>query len=301
MQKIESAGGFDRLQLLEEAVEAILISEESKREFLSLSDRVAKLFKAILPDPLVNEFSLRRNTVVVITEKIRSLSPEVDVSEVMDAVDRLLDTSIDVEGYIISGEHRIDLSQIDFEALKQKFESGRKRTETEMLKTAVTFKVNQMAQLNRSRMDFLEKLQEMIDEYNSGASNIDEFFRRLMEFAGELQEEERRGIAEQLSEEELAIFDLLMKPEIELTEKERKKVKLVASELLEVLKAEKLVLDWRKRQQSRAAVKLAIEEELDNLPEAFTADLYEQKCSAVYHHVYDSYFGQGRSIYTGAA
>jgi type I restriction enzyme R subunit len=61
--------------------------------------------------------------------------------------------------------------------------------------------------------------------------------------------------------------------------------------------AEKLVLDWRKRQQSRAAVKLAIEEELDRLPEAFTARLYEQKCASIYQHVYDSYFGRGKSIY----
>lgn len=142
-----------------------------------------------------------------------------------------------------------------------------------------------MARLNKSRMDFLEKLQEMIEEYNSGACNVEEFFRQLVLFAAQLQEEEKRGIAEQLSEEELAIFDLLMKPEIELSKKERKKVKSVARELLELLKAERLVLDWRKRQQSRAAVKLAIEEELDQLPEAFTEELYQQKCSAAYQHV----------------
>ncbi len=37
-------------------------------------------------------------------------------------------------------------------------------------------------------------------------------------------------------------------------------------DLLETLKNEKLVLDWRKRQQSRAVVRLSIEEILDRLP-----------------------------------
>ena len=64
-----------------------------------------------------------------------------------------------------------------------------------------------------------------------------------MEFAKSLNEEERRTIAEELSEEELAVFDLLTKPEIDLTKSERKQVKKVARELLAVLKREKLVLD----------------------------------------------------------
>lgn len=298
---IEAAEGFDRVNLLDAAVEAILVSDESKREFLSLADRVAKLFKAILPDPHANDFSLRRTTFVVLADKIRSLVSAADVSEVMASVDRLLDKSIETEGYVIEGQKQVDLGKIDFEALKATFEYGLKRTSAESLKADLAYRVNQMVSLNRSRMDFLEKLQEMIEEYNSGTCNVEEFFQRLMEFAGQLEEEEKRGIAEQLSEEELAIFDLLMKPIIELTDKERKRVKGVARGLLETLKAEKLVLDWRKRQQSRAAVRMAIREKLDRLPEVFSKDLYDQKCAAVYQHVYDSYFGMGKSIYSNAA
>ncbi|HAG80098.1 MAG TPA: hypothetical protein DCL61_02780, partial [Cyanobacteria bacterium UBA12227] len=67
------------------------------------------------------------------------------------------------------------------------------------------------------------------------------------EFAQELKVEEKRAISENLDEEELAIFDLLTKPDITLTEKEKLDVKKVAKELLETLKQEKLVLDWRRR------------------------------------------------------
>ena len=74
----------------------------------------------------------------------------------------------------------------------------------------------------------------------------------------------------------------------------------MAKELLDTLKNEKLVLDWRKRQQSRASVRLAIETVLDRLPRTYTKELYQQKCNAIYQHIYDSYFGQDSSIYAHA-
>jgi type I restriction enzyme R subunit len=72
----------------------------------------------------------------------------------------------------------------------------------------------------------------------------------------------------------------------------------VAKELLETLKQEKLVLDWRRRQQSKAAVKVTIEVILDQLPESYPTDVYQRKCEEVYQHVYESYSGAGRSIYS---
>lgn len=110
-------------------------------------------------------------------------------------------------------------------------------------------------------------------------------------------QKKKRGISENLTEEELAIFDLLIKPEMTLSNKEQQEVKKVAHDLLETIKKEKLVLDWRKRQQSRAAVRLSIEEILDRLPRSYLPELYQHKCDVVYQHIYDSYFGQGLSIY----
>ena len=67
------------------------------------------------------------------------------------------------------------------------------------------------------------------------------------------------------------------------------------------MKREKLVLEWRSKQQSRAAVRLTIEETLDRLPRTYTKELYGTKCDLVYQHVFDSYFGPGKSIYAQAA
>jgi len=131
--------------------------------------------------------------------------------------------------------------------------------------------------------------------------NAEEFFQQLVAFARSLNEEEQRSVGEQLNEEELELFDLLTKQRIELSAAERDKVKATARELLAALKAGKLVLDWRKRQQARAEVRVTIEKLLDQgLPKVYTPELFEQKTTAVFQHVYDAYYGAGRSVYAAA-
>jgi type I restriction enzyme R subunit len=154
-----------------------------------------------------------------------------------------------------------------------------------------------MVRLNKTRMNYLETFQEMIAAYNAGSANVESFFDRLVDLARSLNEEEARGVAEHLSEEELAVFDLLTKPEMALTEQEQVAVKKVARELLAKLKTERLVVEWRRKQQARAAVRVCIEQELDRLPDAYTKDLYDRKCEQVYQHVFETYFGEGRSVY----
>ena len=200
--------GFNRVKLLDDAVEAILVNDEAKRRYGALAERAARLFRAVKPDPAVNEFQPICILLTVIAEKIRSLAGPVDISEVMADVEGLLDRSIDAKGYAIQGKAPVDLSRINFEALRKRFEEGRKRIEIEKLRNAIAAKLHEMIQFNRSRMDYLEKFQQMIDEYNAGSANVEEFFGDLVKFAETLTDEECRGIAEGLSEEELALYHL---------------------------------------------------------------------------------------------
>jgi type I restriction enzyme R subunit len=315
---LQAAQGFTRIKLVGDAVEAIIVNDSTKQRYLALATQVDRLFRAMLPDPAADTFGPARSAITVIAERIRSLAPQADISPVADQVADLLDSAIVTGQYVIPtplpqaiGEeradydydtgHLVDLSRIDFEALRQQFASGRKRTEAEKLTGAIKRKLTTMVQLNRTRMNYLETFQQMIENYNAGASNVDAFFTQLLSFARALTAEEQRTIAENLAEEELALFDLLTRPELTLSQAEQAQVKQIARDLLATLKQEKLVLDWRKKQQAKAAVRLAIEETLDQLPESYTTELYAQKCEAVYQHIYDAYAGAGQSIYTRAA
>ena len=303
LQKIAEAQGYDCVALIDDAVNALVAREEGKRRFLDLANNVYRLYKAILPDPAGEQLQAECALIGVLAAKIRALSPPVDISGIMGQVERLLDHSIAAKGYLIKEDPPlVDLSKIDFELLAANFKGGRKYTEVERVKAAIGRHLQKMVRLNRTRMDYLERFQKMIDDYNSGSINVEEFFQRLMEFAQSLTVEDRRAVAEELTEEELAVFDLLTKPEIDLTVKERERVKKTACELLRILKGEKLILDWRKRQQARAGVQVTIEQILDEgLPDIYTAGTYEAKVAAVYEHVYESYYGDGSSVYTTVA
>jgi type I restriction enzyme, R subunit len=101
--------------------------------------------------------------------------------------------------------------------LVAKFGQGQKNTEAEKLRNRLHHKVQQMVKLNRTRIDYLDRFQKMIDDYNMNSCNIETYFRNLIEFAQSLKTEDRRRIVEGLEEEELAIFDLLSQPHINLT------------------------------------------------------------------------------------
>lgn len=101
-----------------------------------------------------------------------------------------------------------------------------------------------------------------------------------------------------MSEEELALFDILTKPEPTLSKADEADAKKVCRELLAVLKREKLILDWREKQQARAAVMQTLKLEMRRLPAPFTKDVRAEKMARAYAHVYDHYFGAGQSAYT---
>ena len=301
IEPVKAAKGFERAKLIDDAAEKLLVSDEVKKGYLNRANMVGLLFKAILPDPEAGKLAADVTPIAVIAQKILSLMPTVDISAVMAEVERILDASIATEGYIIreTPESKlIDLSEIDFEALAEKFKTGRKRSEFERLRAMVEEKLNALVEENRTRVDFLERFQRLIDAYNAGSANIEELWRQLVDFAKGLDEEAKRHVTERLSEEELALFDILTKPEMDLADKERQEVKKAARELLETLKREKLVLDWRKRQAARASVRHHIEVFLDSsLPDRYNREIYARKCEAVYQHFFDCYYGGGRSVY----
>jgi len=219
----------------------------------------------------------------------------------MGKVAELLDESI--TGVNMPGKPvpALDLSKIDFEALANRFkESKRKNTDLEVLKAAIRAQLEKLIRLNKTRADFAEKFEELIESYNTGSRDIEELFEELLKISHNLSEEQQRHVRENMTEEELVIFDILTRPALELSAEECAEVKKVARELLTRLK-QLLVLNWRQKSTARSQLKLAIEDVLDTgLPRAYDKPLYQQKCSAVFEHVYESYPERDTSVYAEA-
>ena len=305
LDNAQTDDAFQSIAQINDAMERILINDETKKGYLQLATNVTKLYKAILPDPDADEFTRTCQLIHIIAQKIRNLTPPADISGVTTEVEAVLDRSIAPEGYLIElpadgyDTEQIDLSQIDFEQLSERFNTQYKRVEAEKLRGAINTKLTGMIRLNKSRMDYQAKFEQMIAAYNAGTIGVADYFEKLFNFVNDLNEEDQRAGTEDLSEEELAVFDLLTQREPHLTAPERDEVKDAVREMLETLKQEKLGLDWRKHAQARAQVRLAVENILDDeLPQPYTPELFNQKSEAVYQHIYDSYYGEGKSIYT---
>jgi len=268
--------------------------------FLARATRVERLFKAILPDERANEFAPIRKVIRVVMDRIGETDTRPDVSGVMAQIEQLLDESVAANAYLIGSEERkalMDLSDVDWDAVKTMFASGRQRTAAQKLRSMLSTRITNLTRLNPTRVDLYERFQRLLDQYNAGSLNVQRYFDELVKLSHSLNEEEARALSEKLSEEQLAIFDLLTRPGPDLTADEAAQVKRVAEEVLAILKRERLVLDWRKEQQTRASVRVSVEETLDRLPEKYTRQIYAQKCDVVYQHVFESYFDDGHSVY----
>ena len=293
---------FAHAGAIQAAADRLMAPETIKRDFLALEALVSSLYRAVKPDPVAIEFSQRCGCLAAIAECIRTVSDPPDISHIMQGIQDLLDESIAAEPFKIrqktSEYGQIDLSKINFEALRKRFETKKpSNTDVERLKAAVRAQLERMVRLNPTRADYLAKFQDLIEGYNSGSRNIEEIFRELLALSTILTEEQTRHVREHLSEEELTIFDILTRPAPDLTTEEREEVKKIAHHLLEKLH-KLLVLGWRQKVSTRARIKIEIENALDEgLPRAYSKDLYEAKCSAVFEHVYQSYQGEGQSVY----
>jgi len=304
LDALGSLKGFELVGAGKWAVEMLMVDDEEKVAFLSRASLVERLYKAILPDKQANEFSRQRAVTKFLADRIAAFTERADVAGVMGRVEQLLDESVAAQEYLIpesDAEALFDLGAVDWEGLEEVFKQGRPRTAAQRLRSLLSARITALVRLNPARVDLVERFEKLVADYNAGSINTETFFQELLVFGKTLTEEEGRALSEGLTEEQLAIFDLLMRPAPELSEAERTQVKNVAEELLTLLKRNKIVLDWRKEQSTRAAVRVAVEETLDRLPETFTRQLYAQKCDAVYQHVFDSYWDDGHSKYDHAA
>jgi type I restriction enzyme R subunit len=292
-------GGIERLSVIENAIDALISPDALRREFFGHEKFVSTLYRAVKPDSVAIEFSVRVAGIATLAAAIRAkLSPNPpDITAILKQIEELLDNSITGLQIREEGPPAIDLSKINFEALAERFkQSNHKNTDLEALKAAIAAKLEKLVRLNRTRADFAEKFEALIESYNNGSRNIEQLFEELLELSNSLDHEQERHVRENLSEEELVIFDILTRPAPALTTAERDEVKKVAKDLLSRIQT-LLVLNWRQKAAARSSLKLAIEDTLDCLPQSYDRPLYAKKCAELFEHVYENYPERDQSVY----
>jgi type I restriction enzyme R subunit len=288
---IITAKDMERLTLFAQAVEILIGPDERRREFMRLTGAITKAYKALLPDERAAPYLRPVAVFHTLSDAVKAKLGPVDISAISAKIAALLDEKIEgvailtpiVEGEAAEG--RVDLSGIDFGKLAGLFATNPK-TAAETLREAAEKKVREMVEANPTRKGFVERLEVLVAQYNSGSIDVQKIFEALQELIKSLNEEEQRAAREGLTEEELAIFDLLTTPEPKLTKAEELAVKAVARQLLERINELVGAVDWLRNMQTRGAVLSEIRVRLNDLPETpYPQSLWDAKVDRVWDFV----------------
>jgi type I restriction enzyme R subunit len=302
-------GVFTKLGQFNGYADTLLASDELRKSFNVYENTVTALYEACKPEVLsrgntrtVSAFQYLRGVMDTIVEQtdvdaaVRRLGELLDESVVVDGADAFKAKEFDAEYKIVQRGNAWDLSKVSVESLRAEFKKAPfKNIEIADLRAFLDMKLAEMLGQNATRTDFAQRLQAVIDAYNSGATATEDYYGQLAAYAGVLKEEAERHVREGLTEDELELFDLLKKES--MTQDETQRVKLAAKRLLKRLVEETpkvLVQDWYKDQQTQKQVRSEIERVLDEgLPGSYERALFKQKCDNVFELVVD-YASRGR-------
>ena len=289
---------FEKLGQFSAFADTLLATDELRKCFNVYENTISSLYEACKPEVLgqgkgrvVSAFQYLRGVMDNIVEQTDidkaalRLSALLDESVVVDNAETFKAKQFQAEYQIVQRGKAWDLSKVNVEKLREEFKQAPyKHIAIADLRAFLQKKLAEMLAQNTTRVDFLQRLQSVIDAYNSGATATENYYEELSAFAETLKEEAERHIREGLSEDELELFDLLKKET--MTQEETQRVKLSAKRLLKRLLEEHpklLVQDWFKDRQSMQQVRSEIERVLDEaLPESYDRATFKQKCDNVF-------------------
>jgi type I restriction enzyme, R subunit len=291
--RLIGAKGFPRIQAIADGVDAVISSrDDGRRRFEIMARQIFIRFKALIMEPAVFAYAERHDNIEAMYKKLEERRDTADVSELLKELHRIVNAAI--------GTHQVsdadrkttqyDLSTIDLEKLRDEFAKvKRKATTLKDIRQIVEDKLAQMLQRNPQRMDYYKKYSDIIADYNREKDRvtIEDTFAKLVELANSLDAEQRRAAEEGLSEDELALFDLLKKDDLSKTDRER--VKLASRTLLEAVQKVIAPLEhWTDKEQTQAEVEVSIlDHAFQTLPvPPFTTDEIQIAAKKVYQHLW---------------
>jgi len=290
--------GFARNAAILTAKESANENDETRKRFEVMCRAVFSKFKACINIEGINDYRDDYDAINIVYKSLQQDREQADIADIIRKLHQVVDEAIETQtGLAVAEDSQpYDISKIDFDRLRREFErSPAKRTTVQNLKTVIEQRLQRLLRQNPLRKDFQRHYEEIVAEYNREKDRvtIEKTFEALLRIMDELDEEESRAVREGLDEEYLAVFDLLRKPN--LMAGDIKRIKAVAVDLLDYLKAEKLRIDhWRDKETTRDAVRQTITDYLwsssTGLPETlYTEEEVKQCANEVYRHVYRAY------------
>ena len=275
LQNLIDAKDFSKVERLQ-AAEAVCGTIEDRKTFVTYGSEISRLIRYTNRDELTSEQRSECNAVIAINNVLKRKRRHIDITDLMVEINSIINEYIQIEEQSDAEPKTnagFDISKINFELLGREFAKVRKtKLVLRDLEDVIRQKLDAMVAENPGRMDYYERYQVIISNYNGeqDRASIEKTFTELINLAQSLDDEQQRYIREGFTtEEELYVYDILFKPE--LSKAEIKKIKEVSTELLQKIKTIISVSDhWSDKQETMAAVDNVIRDILwAELPECY--------------------------------
>ena len=296
LQMLIDAYDFMKLSYLQEAANAVCGTIEDKKTFTTYASEIKRLMKYIDRDNITDDTRKEYEAIAAIYAELQKKRKHVNTTDLMVQMNAIISSYIEIQHTsmtIREEPRRFDISAIDFDLLRREFAKVKKKNlALKDLEELIRMKLDKMLFANPERINYYERYQQIIDDYNSeqDRATIEKTFMDLMDLANSMNQEEQRYVREGFaSDEELSLYDMLFRED--LSKNDIKKLKEVTAALLQKIKAKISELDhWTDKQETKAAVDNLIRDTLwAHLPECYdevSISVYRQQ---IYEYVYTRY------------
>ena len=294
LSELVAAKDFAKQARIKTGADAVCGSMEDKKEFQTYASELVRVMKYLQRDDLTENQLQYRDAIVAIYKELQMKRKHADNTDLMVEINQIISENLTLEPS--SGEEdskQFDISKIDFDLLRREFaKAAHKRLIIKDLADLVEERIKQMLARNPGRMDYYDRYQAIIKEYNDEKDRaaIAKAFEDLMNLSQDLTQEEKRYVREGFSsDEELSMFDLLFKEN--LSKQEIAMIKKVSVDLLAKVKAKIAELDhWADKPETKAIVDNLIRDTLwAELPESYDEISITSYRKEIYEYIYLRY------------
>ena len=291
-----NAVDFTKMSLLQTAANAVCGSIEDKKAFSTYASELIRLMKYTDRDDITGTTRKEYEAIAAIYSELQKKRRHVDTTDLMVEINSIISEYVEINDTSSTEDgdpRRFDISSIDFELLRREFAKVKKKNLVmKDLEELIQLKLDRMVFGNPDRINYYERYQQIINDYNSeqDRANIEKTFMDLMDLANSLDQEEQRYIREGFSsDEELSLYDMLFRDD--LSKSDIKKIKEVATSLLQKIKSKIAELDhWTDKQETKAIVDNLIRDTLwAELPECYDEMSISEYRQKIYEYVYTRY------------
>ena len=295
LQDLICSYDFPKMYYLQKGANIVCGTVEDRKTFSAYASELNRLMKYTDRDDIDRNVRKEYEAVAAIYAEIKKKRKHINITDLMVEINNIISDYVEIEhSYMINEEvKRFDISGIDFDLLRREFAKVKNQNLLMRdLEEIIQLKLDRMLFTNPERINYYERYQKIIDDYNSeqDRATIEKTFMDLMDLANKMNQEEQRYVREGFkSDEELTLYDMLFRND--LNKNDIKKLKTVAAELLNKIKAKISEYDhWTDKQETKAAVDNLIRDTLwAELPECYDEASIWGYRQRIYEYVYTHY------------